>query len=117
MKVLFTDIDAVLVFSLPPRYWKLSESEKETSVCFWSTDLGNELQGLDLENLDQEIDQYFEKDPIIDDQIFGYDEAPEEDLQQRCRATEGNRRHGQSGASKELSIPLKRNCFSSDHPT
>jgi hypothetical protein len=52
------DIDVVLIFALPPRYWKLDDNKKETNVAFWASNLGEELG---LENLDLELDDYFPK--------------------------------------------------------
>ena len=60
------DIDVALIFAQPSRWWKVERTDAEANVCFWSSDMKDELQALELEELDLEIDQYFSKDPIVE---------------------------------------------------
>ena len=61
------NINVVLIFALPPRYWKLEGNDQESCVTFWASDLGAELGELGIDNFDLVMDQYFAKDPIIED--------------------------------------------------
>jgi hypothetical protein len=61
------DIDVMLIFALPPRYWINNTNDRQIPLCFYSSDIGSQLRELGLEDMDHEIDQYFSKDPIIEE--------------------------------------------------